>query len=226
MTDVTLTTNLDAEQREYLEIVKFSADSLLGIVNDILDFSKIEARKLTLDRTPFELRKSLDELVRSLQLRARQKNLFFTCEVAKDIPNDLLGDPLRLRQVLLNLLDNAIKFTTVGGVSLSVTREGSSDSKTVLHFAVTDTGIGIPPDKQADHLRSVLTSRYFVHPAVRRNRPGPDDLLSDRRHDGGTPVGGKRAGDWQYFHFTGRLEVLPPTTLLRVEPELPVSVSA
>ncbi len=224
MTDVTLTTNLDAEQREYLEIVKFSADSLLGIVNDILDFSKIEARKLTLERTPFELRKSIDELVRSLQHRARQKDLFFNCDVAKDIPNDLLGDPLRLRQVLLNLLDNAIKFTTRGGVSLSVTQEGSSDSKVMLHFAVIDTGIGIPPDKQATIFEAFSQA----------------DTSSTRRY-GGTGLGltisyqiatmmegrlwvenGPACGS--IFHFTGLFEVLPPAHHL-AQPELPVSVS-
>ncbi|MBV9405120.1 MAG: hypothetical protein JO211_07230, partial [Acidobacteriaceae bacterium] len=148
MTEITLTTDLDEEQREYLEIVKVSADSLLGIVNDILDFSKIEARKLTLDHTPFQLRKSVGELVRSLMLRARQKGLSLTADLADEIPNDFVGDPLRLRQVLLNLLDNAIKFTSQGGVSLSVTQEGISGGKSMLHFAVTDTGIGIPEDKQ------------------------------------------------------------------------------
>ncbi len=148
MTDVALSTGLDEEQREYLEIVKFSADSLLGIVNDILDFSKIEARKLALDQTPFELRSAVSELIRSLQIRVRQKGLYLNCHIADNVPNVLLGDPLRLRQVLLNLLDNAVKFTVSGGISLSLIQDGISDGKSILHFAVHDTGIGIPADKQ------------------------------------------------------------------------------
>jgi len=148
MTDVALSTSLDEEQREYLEIVKFSADSLLGIVNDILDFSKIEARKLALDQTHFDIRVAINELIRSLQMRVRQKGLYLNCEVADDVPAILIGDPLRVRQVLLNLLDNAVKFTSVGGVSLNVTQEQCIAGKCTLHFAVKDTGIGIPASKQ------------------------------------------------------------------------------
>ena len=110
MTEVTLATELDSEQREYLEIVKYSADSLLSIINDILDFSKIEARKLTMDHTQFRIRNCVGELVRSLQMRARQKGLTLGCEVADAIPDNLMGDPFRIRQVLLNLLDNAQQY--------------------------------------------------------------------------------------------------------------------
>ena len=148
MTDITLSTNLDDEQREYLEAVKISSDSLLAIVNDILDFSKIEARKLTLETTPFHLDASIDELMRSVSLRARQKNLALHAELAPDLPLNLIGDPLRLRQVLLNLTDNAIKFTSKGGITLSVVSEEVSGSEAVLHFAVADTGIGIADQKQ------------------------------------------------------------------------------
>lgn len=226
MTDVTLTTNLDEEQREYLEIAKFSADSLLGIVNDILDFSKIEARKLTLERAPFQLRRSIDELMRSLQLRARQKDLFLSSELAEDIPDELMGDPLRLRQVLLNLLDNAIKFTTRGGVSLSVTQEGISEGKTVVHFAVTDTGIGIPADKQKTIFEAFAQA----------------DTSSTRRY-GGTGLGltisyqiaammdgrlwvESQPGSGSTFHFTARLDLLPATPAPTPESELPVPLSA
>ena len=118
MTDVALTTDLTDEQREYLDIVKFSADSLLRIVNDILDFSKIEARKLTLEQAPFQLRCHVEELIRSLQIRAEAKNLSLTLQLAPGVPDDLVGDVHRLRQVLLNLLDNAIKFTTTGGFKI------------------------------------------------------------------------------------------------------------
>lgn len=148
MTDVALTTELSGEQREYLEIVKFSADSLLCIVNDILDFSKIEAHKMILECAPFQLRSALDELIRSLQMRAGEKNLLLTARVASNVPDHLVGDSLRLRQVLLNLLDNAIKFTGTGGVSLLVAAEQLSNREGLLHFAVSDTGIGISLEKQ------------------------------------------------------------------------------
>lgn len=148
MTEITLTTELTDEQREYLEIVKVSADSLLGIVNDILDFSKIEARKLTLDRTQFHLGQSIRELIRSLSLRARQKNLTLTAEIAPRTPLEVVGDPLRLRQVLLNLLDNAIKFTGQGGITLNVYGMKQTAHEAWIRFSVRDTGIGIPPEKR------------------------------------------------------------------------------
>jgi signal transduction histidine kinase/ligand-binding sensor domain-containing protein len=148
MTDITLSTELNEEQREYLEAVKISSDSLLAIVNDILDFSKIEARKLTLEKTPFHVATSIDELIRSVSLRARQKTLTLNAHLDPRIPANLVGDPLRLRQVLLNLSDNAIKFTSKGSVTLSVTSEDVSDTQALLHFAVADTGIGIPAQKQ------------------------------------------------------------------------------
>ncbi len=148
MTDLALSTDLQEDQREYLEIAKYSADSLLKIVNDILDFSKIEAKKLTLDSTPFQLRGTLKELMRSLSLRARQKGLKLDCEVGQSVPEGVIGDPLRLRQVLLNLLDNAIKFTGQGSVGLAVNLESISDQDAFLRFAVTDTGIGISEEKQ------------------------------------------------------------------------------
>src|SRR3954452_13085817 len=148
MTEVTLATELDAEQREYLDIVKYSADSLLSIVNDILDFSKIEARKLAMDHTPFGIGNCVRELVRSLQMRARQKGLSLDCDIADSIPDRLIGDPLRIRQVLLNLLDNALKFTGSGGIVLKVVATEPGFGEVNLHFTVTDTGIGIVPEKQ------------------------------------------------------------------------------
>jgi signal transduction histidine kinase/ligand-binding sensor domain-containing protein len=148
MTEVALATDVTPEQREYLDIVRFSADSLLAIVNDILDFSKIEARKLTLDKTNFGLRKSVDELIRSLAVRAKQKGLQLRCQIDPDLPKEVIGDPFRLRQVLLNLLDNAIKFTSKGGVTLSLKVEQREAGHIMTHFAVEDTGIGVPPEKQ------------------------------------------------------------------------------
>ncbi len=148
MTDIALSTDLKEDQREYLEIVKFSADSLLSIVNDILDFSKIEAKKLTLDRTSFRMRDAGRELIRSLSVRARQKGLKLNLEVDPSTPDEVVGDPLRLRQVLLNLLDNALKFTAQGSVTLAIRLEEAKDTGVFVNFAVKDTGIGIPPEKQ------------------------------------------------------------------------------
>jgi signal transduction histidine kinase/ligand-binding sensor domain-containing protein len=148
MTEITLSTDLDEEQTEYLDIIKTSADSLLRIVNDILDFSKIEARKLELESIPFGLSECTEQLMSLMAVHARGKGLQMQMHAAPDVPDQLVGDPGRLRQVLLNLLNNAVKFTSVGCVSLEITPEGCSDNKVVLHFAITDTGIGIPKEKQ------------------------------------------------------------------------------
>jgi len=148
MTDIALSTDLDPEQVEYLDIIKTSADSLLRIVNDILDFSKIEARKLELEAIPFELRECLDQLIRLVSVQAREKDLQLRMNLAPDVPGYLVGDPGRLRQVLLNLLNNAIKFTREGSIFLGIALESSSGSEAVLHFTVADTGMGIPKEKQ------------------------------------------------------------------------------
>jgi PAS domain S-box-containing protein len=149
MTELALGTALTREQREYLEMVQVSADSLLTLLNDILDFSKIEARKLDLDIVDFDLGQMLDDMIRPLGPRAHQKGLELLYHVAPDVPLALSGDPARLRQVLLNLVINAIKFTERGEVVLRVQREGVDGNTASLHFTVTDTGIGIPKDKQA-----------------------------------------------------------------------------
>jgi signal transduction histidine kinase/ligand-binding sensor domain-containing protein len=148
MTEISLTTELDPEQREYLEIVKTSADSLLRIVNDILDFSKIEARKLALDETDFDLHRCAREVLRLVSLRAKQKNLRLALHINSAVPARVTGDPLRLRQIILNLMDNAIKFTRDGSVSLAVDMDQISSEHAFLRFSVADTGIGIAPDKQ------------------------------------------------------------------------------
>jgi PAS domain S-box-containing protein len=149
MTNLALDTDLTPEQRGYLEDVKLSADSLLGLINDILDFSKIEARKLDLHLIPFDLNDTLDETIRSLALRAHQKGLELAYQVASGVPSGVVGDPGRLRQILTNLVGNALKFTEQGEVALRVDREGPEGERVVLHFTLTDTGIGIPSEKQA-----------------------------------------------------------------------------
>jgi signal transduction histidine kinase/DNA-binding response OmpR family regulator len=149
MTEAVLDTNLTADQRECLDIVKSSADSLLTVINDILDFSKIEAGKMDLDPVHFNVRDLLEETVRSLALRAHEKSLELTLEVAEEVPDYLIGDPVRVRQVLLNLIGNAVKFTASGEVGVSARLESVHDAQVDLSFAVRDTGIGIPADKQS-----------------------------------------------------------------------------
>jgi PAS domain S-box-containing protein len=148
MAELLLDTRLDAEQREYLLALKDSAESLLGVVNDILDFSKIEAGKLELSPVEFRLRDLLGDTLRTLGVRAHQKGLELACRVAPDVPESLLGDVQRLRQVVVNLVGNAIKFTERGEVLLQVERQDGTDHDVTLGFLVADTGIGIPRDKR------------------------------------------------------------------------------
>ncbi|RMG35518.1 MAG: PAS domain S-box protein, partial [Methanobacteriota archaeon] len=148
MTELALDTNLDPEQREYLSMVKSSAESLLSIINDILDFSKIEAGKFELRPVEFNLAQNLAELMKPLTLRARQKGVELNYDLASGIPENLIGDPVRLRQIIVNLIGNAIKFTDKGHISFDVTPEWQRDQKICLHFQVKDTGIGVPPEKQ------------------------------------------------------------------------------
>ncbi len=148
MTELALETPLSPRQREYLGLVKSSADSLLTVINDILDFSKIEAGKLSLDPVPFEVRESLDDTMRTLAQRAHAKHLELACRIAPDVPDNLVGDPGRLRQVVVNLVGNAIKFTERGEVVVSVEVVALADAEATLRFSVTDTGIGIAPEKR------------------------------------------------------------------------------
>jgi PAS domain S-box-containing protein len=146
MTDLALDTQLMPEQREYLEMVKVSADSLLTLLNDILDFSKIEAGKLEIEHVEFEIRRMIGEAMDSLSLRAQTKDLEIAYHVAQDVPEYLIGDPRRLRQVVVNLVGNAIKFTSDGEVVLDVKQRNRAGDAIELEFAVIDTGIGIPTE--------------------------------------------------------------------------------
>lgn len=156
MTSLLLDTNLDREQQEYAESVKKSADSLLDIINSILDFSKIEAGKLELDILDFDLRTTLEDMIDVLAVRAYEKGVELVCMVEPDIPALLQGDPGRLRQILINLVDNAIKFTLQGEVTLRVSLENETDDRVTLGFTVKDTGIGISPEK-IGHLFDAFT---------------------------------------------------------------------
>jgi PAS domain S-box-containing protein len=148
MTELTLDTELDSTQREYLNAVRYSAESLMTVINDILDFSKIEAGKLGLDPVAFNVRDCVGQAMKALSVRAHEKKLELACSVPPDIADVLIGDPVRLRQVILNLAGNAIKFTEQGEIVLEVRIESLDSSGTVLHFTIRDTGIGIPLETQ------------------------------------------------------------------------------
>ncbi len=148
MTELTLDTELSAEQREYLELVKSSADSLLIIINDILDFSKIEAGKMTIEAVPFSIRDLITQTVYPFALRASSQQLEVVCRICPELPDRVISDPSRLRQILNNLIGNAIKFTHSGEVVLTVNGDAQADGQVMLGFSVRDTGIGIPLEKQ------------------------------------------------------------------------------
>jgi protein-histidine pros-kinase len=147
MTELALGTNLDAEQRDYLEMVLSSADALLTVVNDILDFSKMQAKGPELQIRSFVLRDLLTDTMKPLIVQGREKGLQIICDVAGDVPRVLRGDPDRLRQVFVNLISNAIKFTDRGSVSVGVEVAEQNETGAKLHMYVRDTGIGIPEDK-------------------------------------------------------------------------------
>ncbi len=149
MTELVLDTPLQPSQREFLEMVRGAGDALLSVINDILDFSKIEAGKLELRASPFRLREGLGDTMKSLAVRAHEKGLELACHIAPDVPEHLVGDLGRLRQIIVNLVGNAIKFTDVGEVVLDVALEELEDERVTLHCTISDTGIGIPADKRA-----------------------------------------------------------------------------
>ena len=148
MTDLVLETPLSEDQKENLSIVRGSAEGLLTVINDILDFSKVEAGKLDLNPKPFVLREELAKTVKFMTQRANQKQLTFSFTIDEQIPNQVVGDADRLRQILINLIGNAIKFTETGTIQLSITQEHAETN--TLCFTISDTGIGIPQDKQSD----------------------------------------------------------------------------
>ena len=204
MTELALDTNLTREQREYLTMVKASAESLLGIINDILDFSKIEARKLHLDAVDFGLRPHLDDVMKTLALRAQQKGLELACRVDPEAPESVCGDPGRLRQILVNLIGNAIKFTGRGEVVVDVRPETRTEREICLHFSVRDTGIGIPQDHQR-HIFEAFTQ--VDHSTTRKY--GGTGLGLTISSQLASMMGGRiwvesEQGRGSTFHFTAR----------------------
>ncbi len=149
MAGLLLETGLDSDQRRYTETVRTSAEALLDLINDILDFSKIEAGKLELERIDFDLQSLLENFAAMMAVKAHEKNLEFVCTTAPEVPLFLKGDPGRLRQILINLAGNAVKFTHTGEVAVRADMETKTDTEALIRFTVRDTGIGIPEDKQA-----------------------------------------------------------------------------
>jgi PAS domain S-box-containing protein len=231
MTDLALETDLTSEQHEYLSTVKVSAQSLLVVINDVLDFSKIEAGKLTLDPEPFALRDSIAGTLKPLALRAHEKGVELACGVGPDVPDHLVGDWGRLRQVLVNLVGNAIKFTHQGEVvtSVEVIREQSSvtsdpesgaSSLITLHFSVRDTGIGIAADK----LGTIFEPFVQADGSMTRRYGGTGLGLTVSRRLAGL-MGGRiwaesEVGKGSTFHFTARLSLQPlsPSEFLSAVP--------
>ena len=207
LTEVTLETELTDEQREYLEGVKTSADALLEILNDILDFSKIEARKLNFEAVEFDARKTIESAVHALAVRAHQKNLDLTSYIEPYVPATLIGDVGRLRQILVNLIGNAVKFTEHGSVTLGVERLSEERGQAELHFSVADTGIGIPANKQ----RSIFQSFNQVDSSLTRRFGGTGlglAIASQLVHMmGGRIWVESEEGHGSIFHFTVRLQI-------------------
>ncbi|HET7750509.1 MAG TPA: response regulator [Terriglobales bacterium] len=209
MTELALDTELTAEQRDYLTAVKKSSDALLTVVNDILDFSKIESGKLDLEAIPFELADCLSEAVKSVALAAHQKGLEIALRIAPEVPPRLVGDPSRLRQIALNLLGNAIKFTERGQVALQVRQESGDSEAVQLHFQVSDTGIGIPQEKQGR-----LFEKFYQADSSNTRRFGGTGLglaICARLVEmmGGRIWVQSAEGQGSIFHFLARFPVAP-----------------
>ena len=207
MTELALGTPLSGEQREYLGTIKDSADALLTLINDLLDFSKIEARKFELDRRDFDLRDTLEDTARLLAPRAHQKELELACHIQADLPDRVFGDPIRLRQIVINLVGNAIKFTDKGEVMLHVERQIQSESTLTLHFFVSDTGIGIPEEKQ----KTIFEAFEQVDSSTTRKYGGTGLGLSISAElvklMGGTMWVESKVRQGSKFHFTVVLEL-------------------
>ena len=166
MTNLALDTKLTAEQAEYLETVKLSADALLNVISDILDFSKIEAGKIELEEIAFSLTDCIEDALKTIRFRAKEKGLPLTCDIGAEVPSAVKGDPGRLRQVLLNLVGNAIKFTDQGEVGVRVLADVMEEKAANFHFIVSDSGVGIAPDKadmifESFNQADASTTRHF-----------------------------------------------------------------
>lgn len=216
MTRLAQSTQMNDEQRQFLDIIRDSADSLLTLIDDILDFSKVEAGKLDLSPIDFDLRHNLASVVRSLDFRAEQKGLGLSFYIAEDVPSHVKADPVRLRQILLNLLGNALKFTHRGEVTVDVACEMSSGNDAMLHFIVRDSGIGIPSDK----LNSIFEAFSQADSSTTREFGGTGLGLAICNRlvqmMGGTIWAVSEPGRGSEFHFTTKVGVVPVASF---EPE-------
>jgi two-component system sensor histidine kinase/response regulator len=218
MTEVVLDSDLTVDQRESLDLVHLSAESLLAVINDILDFSKIEAGKMEFESIPFDLCESVGETMKTLGFRAQQKGLELVYDVRPDVPAGLLGDPGRLRQILVNLVGNAIKFTEQGEILVSVELESQIPEAVQLHFAVKDTGVGIAAEKQDKIFESFsqadgsMTRKY--------GGTGLGLTICSRLVEmmGGRIWVESQLGQGSTFHFTTRLGIQTET----FEPAVPL----
>ena len=172
MTDLTLEEESDIDKRENLELVRTSAYNLLDIINDILDFSKIEAGKLSIEKTEFNLMDSLKSIHSSLAIKAYKKKLELLLDIDPGVPEVVLGDSGRFNQVLINILGNAIKFTSQGSIESKIFCISKIDNQALLQFSVSDTGIGISPKHLQSIFDSFTQSRWIDHKAVWWNRFG------------------------------------------------------
>ncbi len=222
MTELALDTDLNPEQREYLGMAKSSAEALLVVINDVLDFSKIEAGKLDLDPVPFGLRDCVGDALKALALRAHAKGLELAFETADDVPDALVGDPGRLRQVILNLAGNAVKFTEQGEVVVRVTQAHGLRPvglESLLHFEVRDTGIGIAPDK----VDTVFAPFEQADGSTTRKYGGTGLGLTISQRlvamMGGRIGVESEVGKGSKFHFTARFGVRDEPAAPRANPE-------
>jgi signal transduction histidine kinase len=212
MVAFTLDTNLDAEQRDCLETAKTSGEGLLMLINDILDFSKIEAGKLDLENVTFSLRESLAQTVKTLKRPAQDKGLDLVLQMDLQAVDLVAGDPVRLRQIIVNLIGNAIKFTNAGGITLSVSQESQDAHHVTVRFSVKDTGIGIPPEKQKEIFSSFTQADNSM--TRKYGGTGLGLAISCRLVEllGGRIWVESEPGVGSSFHFTARLGIGAPTS--------------
>ncbi len=207
MTGLVLNTSLNGEQREYLETVNTSANSLLSILNDVLDVAKIESEKMELEEIDFDLRTTIEHSIQTVAVKAGQAGLELTCRIRPEVNNALVGDPSRLRQILVNLLGNAIKFTEDGEVGLDVKIEEENEASILLHFMISDTGVGIPSEK----LDSIFESFQQADASITRKYEGTGLGLTISKEFvelmGGDIWVQSQVGKGSTFHFTARFQL-------------------
>jgi PAS domain S-box-containing protein len=206
MTELALDTKLDSEQQDYIETIRNSADALLGLLNDILDFSKVESGRLEISLEAFDIREAVGDFLKPLAFSAQRKGLEVAYRVSEDVPERVVGDPSRVRQIIFNLVGNAIKFTENGEVVVHIEKESEEDGNVRLHFLVSDTGVGIPPEKQVrifdpfTQADGSITRQYGGTGLGLAISRGLTQLMGGRMWVRDRPGGGTE------FHFTLRFE--------------------